>query len=234
MCNEAARRVSLGLMREDWNDLRIPLRFPEGLPNFPPTDGFRITDTTLIFRAARDLIPEDAFAAEGVMRRWSWPGPGGKPVYNYRSENREFRNSTTQGRCLIAADAFYEFTNPDSPPVREGLGEGSVAPGGIAHSLPQPLPKGRGAKKKKDKWSFTKVGEQWFGIAGLWKADPTVGEAFTMLTTEPGPDVAPYHSRQIVLVERAAWAGWLSGELPAAEVCRALPAGSLAVAAVGR
>lgn len=205
MCNEAARRVSLGLMRDDWNQLRIPLRFPEGLPNFPPTDGFRITDTTLIFRAARDLAPAEPFAAEGVMRRWSWPGPGGKPVYNYRSDAREFRNSATQGRCLIAADAFYEFTASPDP-----------------------------KQKRKDKWSFSKVGEAWFGIAGLWKADPTVGQAFTMLTTEPGPDVAPYHSRQIVLVERAAWAGWLSGELPAGEVCRALPAGSLAVAAVGR
>ena len=205
MCNEAARRIALGQMRDDWNDLRIPLRFPEGLPNFPPTDGFKITDTTLIFRAPRDLGAGDSFAAEGVMRRWSWPGPGGKPVYNYRSDGREFRNSATQGRCLIAADAFYEFTAAADP-----------------------------KQKRKDKWAFSKVGEAWFGIAGLWKAEASVGEAFTMLTTEPGPDVAPYHSRQIVIVERAAWGGWLSGDLPAATVCRALPAGALTVAAVAR
>ena len=222
MCNEAARRIALGLMRDDWSQLRIPLRFPEGLPNFPPTDGFRITDTTILFRAARDLAPADPFAVEGVMRRWSWPGPGGRPVYNYRSDTREFRNAATQGRCLIAADAFYEFTDPAR---RAELPYYADAEPGA----PQPALRG-----KKDKWSFSKVGEPWFGIAGLWKADASVGEAFTMLTTEPGPDVAPYHSRQIVIVERAAWAGWLSGALPAAEVCRALPAGSLGVEPVPR
>lgn len=30
-----------------------------------------------------------------------------------------------------------------------------------------------------------------------------------MLTMEPGPDVAPYHDRQIVILERSAWAAWL-------------------------
>jgi putative SOS response-associated peptidase YedK len=42
-----------------------------------------------------------------LQRRWSWPGHG-KPVYNFRSDGREFRS----GRCLIPADGFYEFTNP--------------------------------------------------------------------------------------------------------------------------
>ena len=35
------------------------------------------------------------------------------------------------------------------------------------------------------------------GIAGLVRDAPGVGEAFTMLTTEPGADVAPYHGRQV-------------------------------------
>ena len=33
------------------------------------------------------------------------PGPGGKPVYNFRSDGREF----SSGRCLIVADGFYEW-----------------------------------------------------------------------------------------------------------------------------
>lgn len=206
MCNEAARRIALHQLREDWSQLRIPLVFPEGLPNLEAVDSFRITDTTLILRAARD----QAGAVEGVMRRWSWPGAGGRPVYNYRSEGREFRNGAAQGRCLIAADAFYEFTTPTDPPP------------------------GQPKAKRKDKWAFTKAGEDWFGIAGLWKADPAVGEAFTMLPTEPGPDVAPYHSRQIVIVERGDWGRWLDGSAPAASLCVPSPAGSLAVAPVAR
>ncbi len=35
-------------------------------------------------------------------------GQNGKPVYNFRSEGREFAS----GRCLIPADGFYEFTGP--------------------------------------------------------------------------------------------------------------------------
>ena len=45
------------------------------------------------------------------MRRWSWPGAGGKPVYNFRSDGREFPS----GRCLILTDGFYEFTAPADP-----------------------------------------------------------------------------------------------------------------------
>jgi len=43
MCNEAARRTALGLMREDFSQLKIPLRFPEGLPNLGEAPSIRIT-----------------------------------------------------------------------------------------------------------------------------------------------------------------------------------------------
>lgn len=238
MCNEAARRISLGQLREDWSQLRIPLLFPEGLPNLEPVASFRITDTTLILRAARpetNGATPDTPAAEAVMRRWSWPAPGGKPVYNYRADDREFRNGAAQtgspqsntlrggqGRCLIAADAFYEFTDP----ARRGELPVDTA------DLP-PLPKGR-----KDKWAFTLAGADWFGIAGLWRTHPQVpthgGEAFTMLTCPPGADIAPFHSRQIVIVPRADWGRWLDGSAPAADICRPLPAGSLAVSPAAR
>ena len=46
-----------------------------------------------------------------VQRRWSWPGPNKRPVYNFRSDGREFASN----RCLIVADGFYEFTDPKDP-----------------------------------------------------------------------------------------------------------------------
>jgi putative SOS response-associated peptidase YedK len=49
-----------------------------------------------------------------------------------------------------------------------------------------------------------------------------------MLTVEPGPDIAPYHSRQIAIVPRADWSGWLDGSAPAREVLQPSPAGSFA------
>ena len=62
------------------------LLYPEGIPNFEPRDDIRITDRAPILRAATDTPG----AVELVQRRWSWPGPGGKPVYNFRSEGRDF------------------------------------------------------------------------------------------------------------------------------------------------
>ena len=240
MCNEQRRRIALGQVRDDWSQTRIPLRFPEGLPNLAPLDSIRITDPNAIIRAepprpseadakappeqgresaqARRRAPEatgptgsgrpDPLEAELVVRRWSWPGPGGKPVYNFRSDGREFGNGANGGRCLIVADGFYEFTTPE------------VEPG-------QPKP------KRKTKWLFTKPGEEWFCIAGIWRTTAEVGEAYTMLTCPPGPDVAPYHGRQVVVLGRADWAAWLDASNPAAAFCRPLAAGSLAVEQVG-
>jgi putative SOS response-associated peptidase YedK len=56
-----------------------------------------------------------------------------------------------------------------------------------------------------------------------------VGEAFTMLTAEPGPDVAPYHSRQICVLDRGDWSRWLDPAVPATELLKPLPAGALRV-----
>ena len=191
MCNEAARRIALDQLRADWSELKIPLRFPEGLPNMAPLDSIKITDPSVIIRAA------GRGEAELVTRRWSWPGPTGKPVYNFRSDGR----AIDKGRCLIPITAFYEFT--DAP--------------------------GAAKRQPKSKWRFTLRGLDWFCVAGIWREHEAVGEAWTMLTTEPGPDVAPYHDRQIVLLRPERWEGWIDGSAAASELCRPLPAGSLDV-----
>ena len=202
MCNDFRSRVELQTIGQDFAQLRIPLRFPEGLPNLEPRDDIRITDRAPIVRwsAARDEGDEEP-AAELVQRRWSWPGQGGKPVYNFRSDGREF----AAGRCLIVADGFYEFTTPKEPRK----------------------------DKRKDKWLFTVAGEDWFCIAGLWRRTGEVGEAFTMLTTEPGPDVAPYHNRQVAVLPRDRWHAWLDGSAPATSLLGPCPAGMLRVEKAG-
>jgi putative SOS response-associated peptidase YedK len=69
------------------------------------------------------------------------------------------------------------------------------------------------------------------GIAGLVRDDPGRGEAFTMLTTEPGPDVAPYHGRQVAVLRPDQWKSWLTYERPASELLGRVPAGTLEVSA---
>ena len=65
-------------------------------------------------------------------------------------------------------------------------------------------------------------------IAGLWREGET-GQppAFTMLTTAPGADVAPYHSRQMVVLRPENWADWIYLTKPGADLLQPLPAGSL-------
>jgi putative SOS response-associated peptidase YedK len=58
---------------------------------------------------------------------------------------------------------------------------------------------------------------------------PAGGEAFTLLTTDPSPDVAPIHDRQMVILERKNWSEWLEHTGNEADLLRALPAGSLHV-----
>jgi len=52
--------------------------------------------------------------------------------------------------------------------------------------------------------------------------------AFCMLTVAPGPDVAPIHNRQVVVLDRRDWAAWLNAERPASELLIPSPAGRLA------
>jgi putative SOS response-associated peptidase YedK len=54
---------------------------------------------------------------ELAQMHWSFPPPlpGGKPVFNFRSEGRSFKDSR---RCLIPATAFFEFTGQRTPKTK--------------------------------------------------------------------------------------------------------------------
>ena len=184
---EKAPDAVIGLIRA----LGTAVGFPEGVPNFQPRD-VRISERAPILRAARE-----GEGLELVDRRWSWPGPTGKPVFNFRGEGRRF---APEERCVIIADGFYEFTSPEDPKA-----------------------------KKKDRWLFEWPGQPWFGIAGIVREDARVGEAFTLLTCPPGPDVAPYHNRQIVLLSPADCLAWLDPQSDAARFTQPLSEGTLTV-----
>jgi putative SOS response-associated peptidase YedK len=189
MCNDYRLEVDIASVVADFADLKIKIKFTEGAPNVPAREDIKITDVAPIVRT----VDGERGAGELVNRRWSWPAPNRKPVYNYRAEGRDF----TSHRCLILADGFYEFTAPEDP-----------------------------RQKRQDKWLFTMTGHRWFCIAGIWRESP-VGEAFTLLTLDAGEDVAPYHHRQIIPLARDQWADWLDPAVPAGDVLRHLPKGSL-------
>jgi putative SOS response-associated peptidase YedK len=85
-----------------------------------------------------------------------------------------------------------------------------------------------GAKSPKTRWRFTRTDGEWLGFAGYLRPDENGGR-WTLLTTAPGPDVAPIHDRQPVMLERSDWAAWFDGLRPEPELLRPSPAGSLRV-----
>lgn len=160
--------------------------------DLPQADDIKINDMGPVMRAAGngiDLVPMN----------FSFPpsGPRGGPVFNFRSEGRQFDKSN---RCLIPASAFFEFT---------------------------------GKKYPKAKHRFTLNDAPFLAIAGIWREGKDgAPPAFTMLTTDPGPDVEPYHSRQIVILRPEDWTAWIDLTKPEAELLRALPERSLHVETV--
>ena len=105
-------------------------------------------------------------------------------------------------RCLVLADGFYEFTKADDP-----------------------------KQKLKHRWLFRPSNGEAFAIAGVARNRPDIGEAFTLLTVPPGPDMQPYHSRQIALLSPPRWRAWLDGSVSSREMLLPAPAGALSVAA---
>jgi putative SOS response-associated peptidase YedK len=83
-----------------------------------------------------------------------------------------------------------------------------------------------GARSPKTRWRFSEAGQPWFCLAGWWRRQGEE-DRFTLLTTSPGPDMAPYHDRQVVVLP---WADWLGGAGDEARLLGPSPAGELSVA----
>lgn len=66
MCNDYRLRVDVGTIIEEFADLKIRIRFGEGVPNLEPRDDIRITDPGPIIRRMGDT--DDV---ELVQRRWT-------------------------------------------------------------------------------------------------------------------------------------------------------------------
>lgn len=76
--------------------------------------------------------------------------------------------------------------------------------------------------KRKTRLRFTMTDAEVFWIAGLVRDG-----AFAMLTTSPGPDMAPHHDRQIVLLRSERALDWLDLLQPEAELLAPSPKGTL-------
>lgn len=112
MCNEYARKASAEELRNEFGKLETveAVEWEDGrLPNdLDGKDSVRISDTAPIARLRGDRLILS-------MTPWAWRGPGGKPVFNFKSEGRDFSHND---RVLIPATGFYEYSAPAAPRVK--------------------------------------------------------------------------------------------------------------------
>lgn len=90
-----------------------------------------------------------------------------------------------------------------------------------------------GDKYPKTRWIFRDAEAPVLALAAVWRAGEA-GDAFSLLTAEPGPDVAAYHDRGVLPLPAGLWADWLFGMRDAGDLLKAPLAGFLTVEAAPR
>ena len=173
-------------------------------PNFPARYNVAPTQPIPIVRAARE---EGETVKHFALMRWAFlPGfvkdPKGFPlIFNARSEGlgdkASFRNALRRRRCLVPADAFYEW---------QRTGSGKTA--------------------RSQAYLCRRVDGDTMGLAGLWETwvGPNGEEVDTacIVTTAANGVSAAIHPRLPVVIERPDWAAWLRPDDDAAEEAAAL------------
>lgn len=128
----------------------------------------------------------------GLVPRWAKDISIGYKMINTRAESivekPAFRNIFKYKRCLVLADGYYEWQVPNTP--------GN-----------SPMPKG---KQVKQPFRFHLPGDEIMLLAGLWDTWGTENlQTFSIITCAANKDVAPYHDRMPVILNRHQAAQWL-------------------------
>lgn len=156
--------------------------------NLPPRYNAAPTQALPVIREVRTGERELASLHWGLIPRWARDRTIAAKLINARGETVDekpsFREAFRQRRCLVPADAFYEWKS-----------KGAVKQPYRVH-----LPNDR-------LFAFAGLWETWRPA----KSDPHI-ESFTIVTTDASPEIAEIHHRMPVILPEDAYAGWLSPE----------------------
>jgi putative SOS response-associated peptidase YedK len=164
---------------------------------------------------ALNIPPEslaDAFLQKVIAWYWPDPMPNFAPMDEVRpTDLAPVVTATSDGGAGLERLKWGLLpSQPKRPPVINFRSEGRAFHSGRCLVPASSFFEFTGTKYPKTRWRFSRTDGDWFCFAGF------IGGAgedrrFTLLTTSPGPDIAPIHDRQPVVVERDGWAGWLRG-----------------------
>ncbi|MFC3997241.1 SOS response-associated peptidase [Nocardiopsis sediminis] len=178
----------------------------------------------------------------GLVPSWAKDAAVGYKMINARAETvaekPAFRAAFARRRCLLPADAYYEWQ------LLPGNGRGAAEPGTSPATDPDHKRRKAGAKKRpfsigyRDGAPLALAGlfERWRD-PGLPDEDPAAWLwTCTVITTAAAGGLADLHERMPVVVPRAAWDTWLdpaSGPADLLHVLDATPVADLEIRQVG-
>jgi putative SOS response-associated peptidase YedK len=189
MCGRFARKSTQEVLAE-WFNLQL-----EDMPWFAPSYNVAPQSTQPVVRLNRDsLRREMALLRWGLVPFWSKDVKIAYSTINARSEEvaskPAFREALKRRRCLIPADAFYEWQRLD-PKIKR--------PFAFALASGEP-------------YAFAGLWESW---RPRDQADAPPLETFTILTTGPNELMEPVHNRMPVILEPKDYERWLDTSDPA-------------------
>jgi putative SOS response-associated peptidase YedK len=197
MCGRFARRSTQEIL-SDW--FGVPI---EEMPWFEPTFNAAPQSVQPVVRLNRDTGKREfALLRWGLVPAWAKDAKFGYSTINARAEEAPikpaYREAFKKRRCLIPADAFYEWQKTDAK---------AKQPYAFALKSGKPC-------------ALAGLWERWRPKEG----EPL--ETFTILTTDPNALVEPMHDRMPAILEPADYSRWLEPGDPArppADLLRPLP-----------
>ena len=181
MCGRFARRSTQEILA-DW--FGIPL---EEMPWFEPTYNAAPQSSQPVVRLNRDTGGREfALLKWGLVPFWAKDAKVGFTTINARAEEAltkpAYREAFKKRRCLVPADAFYEWKRIDPK---------SKLPYAFAMTAGEPC-------------AFA-------GLWECWRPkDGAPLETFTILTTDPNALVGPMHNRMPAILEPRDYDRWLN------------------------
>lgn len=155
---------------------------------------------------------------------WEGGAPNMEPRPSVRPTDPSYIVTGVDGAAVLS-QVRWGFPGPRGP-VINFRSDGRSFPTGRCLVPIDAFYEFTGANAPKSKWRFSAADDGVLGVAGLVRDD-----RFTLLTCPPGPDIAAYHDRQIVILPRGDWAAWLDIRHPAPPISPA-PSGTLKVVQV--
>ncbi len=189
MCGRFARKSTQTIL-EEWFDINL-----EDMPWFAPSYNIAPQSTQPVVRMGCDSGQREmALLRWGLVPYWAKDAKIGYSTINARAEEvalkPAYREALKQRRCLVPADAFYEWKRLDEK---------------TKHAFAFALASG-------EPYAFA-------GLWESWRPKDPAGtpplETFTILTTDPNELMEPVHNRMPVILSPKDYDRWLDPGDPA-------------------